>query len=189
MLSAIYLWGSHLAAERSPLPQSPGSERHYLQVALKHSALGLTSTHPDRHMHAIQAEVLLAYYFLRIGNFLEARRHSSSALSLAIGCGLHRIRSEYTWPPPTLCTTGDESSVVTLPHPSGPVEEGERIDGFWQVVILSKTLAVAIEVPAEVCGQLEAPGFQIDTPWPLDQTQYEDVCLFLLLCRCSLTFH
>ncbi len=128
-------------------------------------------------MQTIQAEVLLSYYFLRIGNLLEARQHAGGALSLSLGCGLHRIRSEQMHAPSILSATsiGDEASMVTLPPPVTTIEEGERIDGFWQVVILCKNLAVALDAPSEVCGPLEAPGFQIDTPWPLDKKQYEHV--------------
>ncbi|KAG7443440.1 uncharacterized protein BT62DRAFT_1009255 [Guyanagaster necrorhizus] len=41
-----------------------------------------------------------------------------------------------------------------------------RIDVFWNVLILAKTLAIALDCPTDVCGTLEAPGLQIDTPWP-----------------------
>jgi hypothetical protein len=154
-------------------------QHQYLARALKHTSAGLTTTHPDRFLHTIQAEVLLAYYFLRIGNFLEARRHTGDAVSLAVGCGLHRLRSEAAWRPPAISVASlirngaPVSSTTTLPPPRDSIEEGERIDAFWNVLILSKTLAVALDCPTDVCGTLEAPGFQIDTPWPLDQKSYQ----------------
>ncbi|KAK0431985.1 hypothetical protein EV421DRAFT_1893239 [Armillaria borealis] len=159
VLSAVYLWGCHLSSQRDQKPNEQpvwAHQHQYLARALKHTSAGLTTTHPDRFLHTIQAEVLLAYYFLRIGNFLEARRHTGDAVSLAVGCGLHRLRSEAAWRPPAI-------SVASLIRNGAP--EGERIDAFWNVLILSKTLAVA----------LDSPGFQIDTPWPLDQKSYQAV--------------
>ncbi|KAF9017738.1 hypothetical protein BDZ89DRAFT_1140522 [Hymenopellis radicata] len=163
VLTVIYLWGCHLS-ERSAEYQAWGDQRHLLNIALKHTALGLTSDHPERYMQTIQAEVLLSYYFLRIGNLLEARQHAS---------GLYRSlwAADCTGFVPN--SIGDEASMATLLPPVTTIEEGERIDGFWQVVILCKNLAVALDAPSEVCGPLEAPGFQIDTPWPLDKKQYE----------------
>ncbi|KAG7443443.1 uncharacterized protein BT62DRAFT_1078508 [Guyanagaster necrorhizus] len=182
VLSAVYLWGSHLSSQRDQKgkEQSVWAHQHqYLASALKHVSTGLTNTHPDRFLHTIQAEVLLAYYFLRIGNFLEARRHTGDAVSLAVGCGLHRLRSEAAWRPPAISVASfirngvTTSTTTTLPPPRDSIEEGERIDAFWNVLILAKTLAIALDCPTDVCGTLEAPGFQIDTPWPLDQKSYQ----------------
>ncbi|KAK0238298.1 hypothetical protein EDD85DRAFT_950517 [Armillaria nabsnona] len=182
VLSAVYLWGCHLSSQRDQKSNEQpvwAHQHQYLARALKHTSAGLTTTHPDRFLHTIQAEVLLAYYFLRIGNFLEARRHTGDAVSLAVGCGLHRLRSEAAWRPPAISVASlirngaPVSSTTTLPPPRDSIEEGERIDAFWNVLILSKTLAVALDCPTDVCGTLEAPGFQIDTPWPLDQKSYQ----------------
>lgn len=182
VLSAVYLWGCHLSSQRDQKSNEQpvwAHQHQYLARALKHTSAGLTTTHPDRFLHTIQAEVLLAYYFLRIGNFLEARRHTGDAVSLAVGCGLHRLRSEAAWRPPAISVASlirngaPVSSTTTLPPPRDSIEEGERIDAFWNVLILSKSLAVALDCPSDVCGTLEAPGFQIDTPWPLDQKSYQ----------------
>ncbi|KIY70250.1 hypothetical protein CYLTODRAFT_419979 [Cylindrobasidium torrendii FP15055 ss-10] len=177
VLFAVYLWGSHLSEQHSPnYHRLHANTSHYRDLALRNAATGLLSSHPHRHLHTIQAEILLAYYFMWTGNFLEARRHSTTALSLAVGCGLHRIRSERLWPQPTLSTSSDDGTLLRLHVPADAVEEGERIDAFWHVVILCKTLSLAVVVdgPTEICGQLETPGFMIDTPWPLDQRHYQD---------------
>ena len=46
-----------------------------------------------RDHHRLQANVLLAYYFLRKGRFLEAKSCSPSAVSLVLAAGLYQIGS------------------------------------------------------------------------------------------------
>ncbi|KAF7312833.1 hypothetical protein MKEN_00967000 [Mycena kentingensis (nom. inval.)] len=53
-----------------------------------------TATSPlQAILHAIQAEVLLAYYFWRTGVLLRARVHASSAGALVRGSGMHCARA------------------------------------------------------------------------------------------------
>ena len=56
-----------------------------------------------------------------------------------------------------------------------PIEEGERIDAFWQVYILDKAWAVALKSPSSI-SEDGLWGTQIDTPWPLRMQEYEQVC-------------
>jgi len=147
-----------------------------LTRALKHTATDIAnlSQRPGSVLHIIQAEVLLANYFFRNGQFLEAKCHSGVAVSLTLGCGLHKIRSSQ---PVSQYPIGVIANTTTSLHQTpDDVEEGERINGFWTVLILHKTLAVALDPPTNVCGALEAPGIQIDTPWPLNIESYKEVC-------------
>ncbi|KAJ3893902.1 hypothetical protein GG344DRAFT_86946 [Lentinula edodes] len=162
LLSTVYLWGIHL----SPQAQRKDLEHILLMRALRDTASDLSTAnpHPHRFMHTIQAETLLGYYFFRNGNILEAKRHASSAASLALGCGLNTLRSsneQQQW-----------SSNINLPPPQDPIEEGERINGFWTVFTLYRDVAVTVDPPRSVCGIFDAPGCQIDTPWPLDMDMY-----------------
>jgi hypothetical protein len=59
--------------------------------------------------------------------------------------------------------------------PQHTVEEGELINGFWTVFSLHKMLSFALNPPASVCGALEAPGLQVDTPWPFESHDYRNV--------------
>ncbi|KAJ3872732.1 hypothetical protein F5051DRAFT_479614, partial [Lentinula edodes] len=166
LLSTVYLWGIHL----SPQAQRKDLEHILLMRALRDTASDLSTAnpHPHRFMHTIQAETLLGYYFFRNGNILEAKRHASSAASLALGCGLNTLRSsneQQQW-----------SSNINLPPPQDPIEEGERINGFWTVFTLYRDVAVTVDPPRSVCGIFDAPGCQIDTPWPLDMDMYRKVC-------------
>jgi hypothetical protein len=54
------------------------------------------------------------------------------------------------------------------------LDEGERINAFWAVLTMYKTVSVAFDSPLEVCGMFEAPGLSIDTPWPLDMDAYKE---------------
>ncbi|KAF8826225.1 hypothetical protein HHX47_DHR6000531 [Lentinula edodes] len=129
------------------------------------SDLSTSNPHPNRFMHTIQAETLLGYYFFRNGNILEAKRHASSAASLALGCGLNTLRSSHEqqqWSPN-----------INLPPSQDAIEEGERINAFWAVFTLYQDVAVTVDSPRSVCGIFDAPGCQIDTPWPLDMDMYK----------------
>ncbi|KAK1230850.1 hypothetical protein PQX77_006048 [Marasmius sp. AFHP31] len=111
-------------------------------------------------MHGIQAEVLLSTYFFDIGRVVEGQYHLSTAVSLAIGIGLHQIRSARAG-----------RTATTLPPPRDPVEEGERINAFWAVYTLSSIWGVALGSPS--VSVFERNGDTINTPWPLDMADYE----------------
>jgi len=140
--------------------------------ALQHTATELLGSHPDAVLHALQAQVLIAYYLLRIGRFLEAKCHTASAVSVAVSAGFHRIRA----PVYARYTIGlSQDAPISLHPPQDTIEEGERINGFWNVLMLHKYLMIALEPPNSVCGTLEAPGMHIDTPWPMDVADYSEV--------------
>lgn len=148
-------------------------EHNFLIRALQHTATDPIRDHPNTILHTLQAEILLSYYLLRIGRFLEAKTHAGAAVNLALGSGLHRIRSSNMYPPSTIGLSSD--TPTSLRPPSSTIEEGERINGFWAMLSLHKFISVALEIPSNVCGALEAPGLQIDTPWPLDNPSYTQV--------------
>lgn len=148
-------------------------EHAFLTRAVQHVSTDLLGTHPNRVLHTLQAQVLLAYYFFRTGRFLEAKWQTGAAVSLALGSGFHKIRSANTSTPVTLGLMHD--TPVYLDAPQTNLEEGERINAFWAVFILHKIITVALEPPTNVCGALEAPGIQIDVPWPLELNSYVDV--------------
>lgn len=153
--------------------------------ALRDTALDLSTSdpHPHRFMHTIQAETLLGYYFFRNGNILEAKRHTSSAASLALGCRLNTLRSsqQQQWSSNPILASAPVvlGGSISLPPPQDPIEEGERINAFWAVFTLYRDVAVAVDPPRSVCGVFDAPGCQIDTPWPLDMDMYKKVCSVL----------
>ncbi|KAJ3839353.1 hypothetical protein F5878DRAFT_616803 [Lentinula raphanica] len=173
LLSTVYLWGIHL----SPQTQHKDLEHTLLVRALRDTASDLSTSnpHPHRFMHTIQAETLLAYYFFRNGRILEAKRHSSSAASLVLGCGLNTLRSSQQqgqWASNSISASVPDGW-IRLPPSQDAIEEGERINAFWTVFTLYRDLAVAVDPPRSVCGVFDAPGCRIDTPWPLDMDIYK----------------
>jgi len=172
LLTTVYLWGLHLSHSDTLREREPT----FLSRAVQHTSNALSGSHPQQFLHALQAEILLAYYFFGKGRFLEGKYHSSAAASLAVSGGLNKIRS-----------AGDSSSTasfvdnrsVALPPPRDAVEEGERINGFWTALVLDKCWSVALGSPSNFTDD-NVLGTRIDTPWPLDGSAYEQVRLFLL---------
>jgi hypothetical protein len=122
-------------------------------------------------LQIIQAKLLLVDYFFRIGHFLAGRHEAYSASSLAVACGLHKIRTAQ--PMPAFTSFVDQID-LTLQEPRDQIEEGERINAFWAVFLMDRCLAVAFGPPL-VISDMDAPGMQIDTPWPLEMETYERV--------------
>ncbi|CAK5266615.1 unnamed protein product [Mycena citricolor] len=162
LLQTVYMWGAHLSGQR---------DERFRYKALQAVATDILS---NPLLQVLQAEVLLGYYFFRTGHFLEARAHSATAAALAIGAGLHEIRSVQQ-PALPMLTINEQfvESGVLLPPPADVVEEGERINGFWAVFMLQKYLAVALDPPSRVCSVFEvAGGAIVDTPWPRGMDEY-----------------
>jgi len=167
LLYAVQLMGTHFSQPESQQVQ----ETPFLILSVQNTATDLFSSHPNKLLHTLQAEILLAYYFLRTGSLLEAKVHTGAAVSIALGAGLHKIRSANMVVPSTIALIQDQP--YSLPPPLSGIEEAERINGFWAVLTLHKFITAALEPPANVCGALEAPGMQIDTPWPVDMDTIE----------------
>lgn len=166
LLSTVYLWGVHL----SQVEAFTAHEQVFVSRALHQTANALASVHPHKVIHGIQAEVLLALYFFRAGRFLEGNYHASAAVSLTVSARLHKLRSVHRTNA-SADVLGAMSTV--LPPPADGIEEGERITGFWTVYTLNTCWSAAFRMPPNVA--FDAPGEQIDTPWPLELDQYERV--------------
>ncbi|KAJ3842735.1 Zn(2)-Cys(6) binuclear cluster domain-containing protein [Lentinula raphanica] len=147
----------------------------------------LSSSHPDRIVHAIQAEVLLATYLLRQGRILEGKYHLSAATSLAFSAKLHRIRSlnrvrdtltsaALPWVVDPTSSSSNQSiylnvdSETLLPPPADSISEGERINAFWTVLAMGSCWAVAADSSPNFT--LERYIEEIDTPWPMNIDEY-----------------
>ncbi|GLB41229.1 hypothetical protein LshimejAT787_0904440 [Lyophyllum shimeji] len=162
LLNAIYLWGSHL----SPAPLDTFDEQGLLRNALHRLPKDLSSSHPQKIIHGIQAEILLSYYYLRHGKVLGGNYHANAAVSLSLSSGLHRI-----------LTLGDARTTSTpagsprpLTTPIDGTEQGERIDAFWAVLILNNYW---IAIQESHCMFYDLQNMGIDTPWPMEGIEYE----------------
>ncbi|OBZ66214.1 Chromatin structure-remodeling complex protein RSC30 [Grifola frondosa] len=177
LLNAVYLWGIHLSGNNSLIHHEPA----YLARVTTTLSSTLGHEPPYSMINTIQAEVLLAMYFFSISRFLEGRYHCSAAVALALSCGLNKIRS-LTEPSSRNFAHLQQAN---LPPPHDSIEEGERVRAFWVVFLLDKSWTVALGSPSHMNGDI---GAQIDTPWPLEMSQYEEGGMLLDL-RSSRTVH
>jgi hypothetical protein len=167
LLSTVYLWGLHLSRSDALREREPT----FLSRALQQVSNALSGSHPQQFLHALQAEILLAYYFFRNGRFLEGKYHSSAAASLAISGGLNKIRSAAG---SSSTASFVDNRFASLPPPRDSVDEGERINGFWTALVLDKCWSVALASHSNFTDD-NVLGTRIDTPWPLSNTAYEQV--------------
>src|SRR6267378_2969432 len=122
LIYTTYLWAIRLSGD----PSVKEYESAYLHRATQDAATILSGSHPNKILHSIQAEVLLATYFFANGKFFEGKYHLSNAVSTVFSAKLHTIRS--SGPAPS----------SRMPTPRDSVEEGERILGLWTVLTMDK---------------------------------------------------
>ncbi|KAJ6494730.1 hypothetical protein C8R47DRAFT_1213414 [Mycena vitilis] len=139
LLSTVYLIGIALSGSSA----WRAHEKTFLSRALTALPVSLSGIHPRRAIHALQVEVLLSNYFYSSGRFLEARYHTAAAASLALSTVL-------------------STSTATLRSDAEVIEEGERRDAFWTIVVLDKSWAVALATYINIQDSSEMLHF----PWP-----------------------
>ncbi|KAF9483268.1 hypothetical protein BDN70DRAFT_873958 [Pholiota conissans] len=161
LIYTIYLWSIRLSHD----PTVKAHEAAYLFRATQDAATVLSSTHPQRVLHSIQAEVLLTTYFFANGRFFEGKYHLANAVATAISVGMHKIRSVTPQQP--------QSDNNTIPPPRNSTEEGERIIGAWLILTLDKLWAAALEYTPNFVYSSHAMATQVDTPWPLEMEDFE----------------
>ncbi|KAJ7154883.1 hypothetical protein C8R43DRAFT_1106437 [Mycena crocata] len=154
LLIAVYLWGSALSHVTLNAPYTPDS---FLVCVLQIMPQDLTGSGRNLVLETIQAELLISFYYLHTARPVEGRHHAAVAASLALSANLHLIRSAHQhvpYPPFALGTP-------ILPRPSNVVEEAERINAFWAVVIINDYWVGAEGSPSPIPN-----GIPIHTPWP-----------------------
>ena len=159
LIFSTYLFAIRISND----PLVKPNENSYQTRALHEAATVLSSSHPYKIMHSIQAEVLLATYFFSYGKFFEGKHHVANAVSTAISAGLHKLRSSTPVTP------------TTLPPHRDMIEEGERIICAWTVLNLDKCWAIALEDSPNFEYSTHALAAKIDTPGPLDMEEFEQV--------------
>ncbi|KAJ7704162.1 hypothetical protein B0H16DRAFT_1829158 [Mycena metata] len=160
LLFAVYLCALRLTQDPSPQSIQTHLEPTFLSQALEFASQGLSSAHPQKMLHTLQAEILLAYYFFACGRFVEGRYHTATAVSLGLSSGLHLVRSSTTL----------GSSSHFLPPPQDATEEGERIHACWVLITLDRAWATAQGEHLNL--DHEQQNVVVDTPWPLEMDDY-----------------
>ncbi|KAJ3741324.1 hypothetical protein DFH05DRAFT_329569 [Lentinula detonsa] len=128
----------------------------------------ISSSHPKKVIHAVQAEVLLGMYLYHASRPLAAKYHLNAALNMALAAGIHKIRNldaSSLFQYPTATDTHEEGRRIT---------EGEKINGFWVTLSLNICLEIALQSPLDellmIQGQTLSAG--VDMPWPMDIQSY-----------------
>ena len=163
LIFSTYLFAICISNDPLVKPNQPA----YLKRALQEAATALSGNHPHKVMHSIQAEILLAIYFFSNGKFFEGKYHVANAVSTAISAGLHKLRSS------------GPTSQSTLPPHRDVIEEGERIICAWNVFNLDKCWAIALDDSPNFEHSNHALAAKIDTPWPLDMDEFEQVSILI----------
>ncbi|KAL0568833.1 hypothetical protein V5O48_013136 [Marasmius crinis-equi] len=152
--SAIYLMGSYLSYHQ----ELSSLQKDLLNHALLDATQGLSVNHPHKVLHTVQAEVLIAQYLLLNGRVLEGKYHLSTAVSIVLGAGFHKIRSGQQQAIPR--------SGMVLPPPRDAREEVERVNALWTVLVLNHCWTAADGGESNI--SYDMPESRVDAPWPLD---------------------
>ncbi|KAK0210742.1 hypothetical protein DFS33DRAFT_1483784 [Desarmillaria ectypa] len=127
LMTTVYLLGIFL----SHTPSLIVHEKTLLERALTDVSGALSNNHhPQKFLQTIQAEILLAYYFLASGRFLEGKYHVTTAVSL----GLIALASE----PNSRCLSDIVGIQVDTPW-SLEVQDYEN-GGFPSNMVCSSTI-------------------------------------------------
>ncbi|KAJ7458919.1 hypothetical protein FB451DRAFT_1406096 [Mycena latifolia] len=152
LLCAIYLWGSALV----DTPSTPYTPEAFLMCCLQNIAQDVHDMvgRPKFTLETLQAEVLLSLYYMHAAQPIPGRYHSSAAVSIALGAGLHLTGSARKSEP--------HCSPFSVPASWawGGSEAGTRIDAFWAVVILNNYWVVVDGAPSSISYEMS-----MDTPW------------------------
>ncbi|KAL0060234.1 hypothetical protein AAF712_012989 [Marasmius tenuissimus] len=147
-----------MGAYLSPHQELSSFQRALLTQALQDSAQGLSTSHPQRVLHVVQAEVLIAQYLFLNDRALEGKYHISTAVSLVLGAGFHKIRSGQQQAIPR--------SGMIPPPPRDAREEVERVNALWAVLVMNHCWTAADAKASNI--SYDMPESRIDAPWPLD---------------------
>ncbi|KAF7316034.1 Zn(2)-C6 fungal-type domain-containing protein [Mycena indigotica] len=168
LLDTVCLWGAHLQPNIEP--ETAMHESRFLAAALHSVSTGLTNAYtPGAILQVLQAHILLAAYLFRVGRAVEGRYHAGVAVSIVMAAGLWRIRSGRNL---SMAVGNVSSSLNPLDELTPAVtglEEGQRIDAFWSVVVLN---AIWCQDPGIALAPPSLEYGIVDTPWPLEKEQY-----------------
>ncbi|KAG8995080.1 hypothetical protein FRB90_000283 [Tulasnella sp. 427] len=164
LINALMLVGTYYAHQSDPLPPDcPPAEYFVFQVR---SAMSNALSDVDRITHFIAASVMLAWWLMQHGRFLEGQYEISSTARLAIDCGLHQIDEKVV-----RCLLDPSSNPVPaypgiLGLPASIVDLELRINVFWGIYLMDKNCAVMTGLPPAFDAQTSNPNLRITTVWP-----------------------
>ena len=147
------------------------------------------NTHPLHLLHTIQADILLASYFLAEERYAEADRHVTSAVAIALLGGLHKIRSRSSPASFNTLVLGGTSpssgasvsasgglmpsfllgnSFAGAPQATPEEIEREHVLAFWTALTLDRTVSLPRGVPCAFVTLADRPDRRVDVMWPVE---------------------
>ncbi|KAJ7053939.1 hypothetical protein C8F01DRAFT_505839, partial [Mycena amicta] len=139
LLAAVCLAGISM----SPSPSLKMHENAFRARAVSSVSSVLAGLHPKRVLYALQAEIVLAWYFYGAGKLVEGLYHAATAVSLGVTSGIFAASHDH----------GQTAADVDA------VSDQERVDACWATVVLDRTWAV-------VMNSLPNWTDSIATSWP-----------------------
>jgi len=152
LLSAFYLCSVAFSGSGTLTPYEP----IFLSRALYHTSQAPSSTHPLNVKHALQADILIAYYFFAHGLIPEGKSHIDNAMLIATVHRAHKI---------SRVSSVEETEVV---------EQREWVNGFWLVYFSDKCWSIAGGLPSLSPDGLTEET-RIDSPWPIEPQKFRTV--------------
>ena len=152
LLSAFYLCSVAFSGSATLTPYEP----IFLSRALYHTFQAPSSTHPLNVKHALQAEILIAYYFFARGLIPEGKSHIDNAMVIATVHRAHKISQ---------ISSLEETEVV---------EQREWVNGFWLVYFSDKCWSIAGGLQSLSPDGLTEET-RIDAPWPMEPQRFRKV--------------
>ncbi|KAG8959248.1 hypothetical protein FRC00_001788 [Tulasnella sp. 408] len=164
MINALMLVGTYYAHHSDPLPPDcPSPEYFVYQVR---SAMSNALSDVDRIPHFIAASIMLSWWLMQHGRFLEGQYEISSTARLAIDCGLHQTDEKairYLLDPNSNPVPA-QAGILGLPTSTADLEL--RINVFWGIYLMDKNCAVMTGLPAAFDAHTSNPSLRITTVWP-----------------------
>ncbi|KAJ6595537.1 hypothetical protein DFH09DRAFT_1357492 [Mycena vulgaris] len=117
-------------------------ENMFRERTLSALPTSLSGVHPRKTLHVLQAQVLLANYFFAGGKYIQGMHHTTVAVSLIVGSGLHKLRSD---------------DGCLLWERVDPIEQRELRDACWATFTLDKAWAAVLGTQSNWSHLLEVP--------------------------------
>jgi hypothetical protein len=156
LMNAIYL----NACCFSQSPWFAELETYFLVETL--SAISAALERSDRLIDVASALCLVAVYQYANCRISEGYRHSFAAARLAINLGLHQISGPESSPQDVLS--------AVIPPARDSKELRDRINVFWQVLVVDRSWSVASGLPTALPGDQTSETLKIETPLPRSTT-------------------
>lgn len=142
----------------------------------QHLSVPSTQTDPANVVFLLQAEALIAFYHFYKNQVVQGYARATAAATQTFVWGLNT--SQRARGAPAAGVLGR----YHLPPPIDAIEAGERVNAFWTVFWMERCWSVAQGIQSMMFTQDNLTS----VPWPLNMSDYEEVCQYLNVVRSRL---